>query len=216
MGIIIPYMGTTKASLSDALFTKTQQRVVGLLFGNPDRSYYANEIVRFAGAGTGAVQRELEKLTAAGLLSVTKIGNQKHYQADRQSPIFEELRGIVLKTFGVADVLREALALLQNSIRAAFIYGSVAKGSDTARSDIDVMVIGENLSYADVFSCLAQTESQIGRAINPTVYSPDEFKRKLLDGSDFLLRTLEQPKIYLIGADDDLPKPGEPGKDRPA
>jgi predicted nucleotidyltransferase len=111
----------------------------------------------------------------------------------------------------VADVLREALAPLRNSIRAAFIYGSVAKGSD-----IDVMVMGENLSYADVFSCLAQTESQIGRAINPTVYSPDEFKRKLLDGNDFLLRTLEQPKIFLIGTGNDLPKPGEPGKDRPA
>jgi len=216
MGIIIPHMGSTKTSLSDALFTKTQQRVIGLLFGNPDRSYYANEIVRFAGAGTGAVQRELGKLTAAGLLSVTKIGNQKHYQANRQSPIFEELRGIVLKTFGVADVLREALAPLQNSIHTAFIYGSVAKGSDTARSDIDVMVIGENLTYADVFSCLAQTESQIGRTINPTVYSQDELKRKLSEGSDFLLRTLEQPKIFLIGADDDLPKPDESGKDRPA
>jgi predicted nucleotidyltransferase len=208
MGIIIPQMGTIKVGLSDALFTKTQQRVVGLLFGNPDRSYYANEIVRFAGAGTGAVQRELEKLTAAGLLSVTKIGNQKHYQANRQSPIFEELRGIVLKTFGVADVLREALTALHDQILAAFIYGSIAKGSDTARSDIDVMVIGEDLSYGDVFSCLAQTESQIGRAIHPTVYSRDEFKRKLSDGNDFLFRLLEQPKIFLIGADGDLPKPG--------
>ena len=216
MGIIIPNMGTKKASLSDALFTKTQQRVVGLLFGHPDRSYYANEIVRFAGAGTGAVQRELEKLAAAGLLSVTKIGNQKHYQANHQSPIFDELRGIALKTFGVADPLREALSPLKNNIRAAFIYGSVAKGSDTASSDIDVMVIGENLSYADIFSCLAQTESQIGRAINPTVNSPDEFKRKLSDGNDFLLRILEQPKIFLIGVDDDLPKSGEPGKDQPA
>lgn len=209
-------MGTTTASLSDALFTKTQQRVVGLLFGNPDKSYYANEVVRLAGAGTGAVQRELEKLTAAGLLSVTKIGNQKHYQANRQSPIFEELRGIVSKTFGVADVLRDALTPLQGRIRAAFIYGSVAKGSDTAHSDIDVMVMGENLAYADVFSCLAQTETQIGRAINPAVYSPDELKRKLSDGNDFLLRILEQPKIFLVGADDDLPKPGELSKDRPA
>lgn len=208
MGIIIPQMGTIKVGLSDALFTKTQQRVVGLLFGNPDRSYYANEIVRFAGAGTGAVQRELEKLSAAGLLSVTKIGNQKHYQANRQSPIFEELRGIVLKTFGVADLLREALTPLHNQIRVAFIYGSIAKGSDTTHSDIDVMVMGEGLSYGDVFSCLAQTESQIGRAIHPTVYSPDEFNRKLSDGNDFLLRLMEQPKIFLIGADDALPKPG--------
>lgn len=209
-------MGTTNTGLSDALFTKTQQRVIGLLFGNPDKSYYANEIVRFAGAGTGAVQRELGRLAATGLLSVTKIGNQRHYQANRQSPIFGELRGIVLKTFGVADVLRDALAPLQDRIRAAFIYGSVAKGSDTARSDMDVMVIGENLAYADVLSCLAHTESRIGRTINPAVYSLDEFRRKLSDGNDFLLRILEQPKVFLIGADDDLPKPGEPGKDRPA
>lgn len=209
-------MGTIKTGLSDALFTKTQQRVVGLLFGNPDRSYYANEIVRFAGAGIGSVQRELEKLTAAGLLSVTKIGNQKHYQANRQSPIFEELRGIVLKTFGVADVLREALAPLKNCIRTAFIYGSIAKGSDTARSDIDVMVIGENVRYGDVLSCFSKMESQVGRAINPTVYSEAELKRKHSDGSDFLLRVLEQPKIFLIGSESDLPKSGEPGKDRPA
>ncbi len=212
-GIIIPDMGTMKTGLSGALFTKTQQRVLGLLFGNPDRSYYANEIVRFAGAGIGAVQRELEKLTAAGLLSVTKIGNQKHYQANRQSPIFGELHGIVLKTFGVADVLREALAPLHSRIHVAFIYGSVAKGSDTARSDIDVIVIGENVPYGDVISCFSQTESQIGRAINPSIYSEGALTRKLSDGSDFLLRVLEQPKIFLIGSDDDIPKPGEPGKD---
>lgn len=209
-------MGRTNTSLSDALFTKTQQRVIGLLFGHPDRSYYANEIVRFAGSGTGSVQRELEKLTASGLLSATRIGNQKHYQANRLSPIFEELRGIALKTFGVADVLRAALAPLRDRIGAAFIYGSVAKGSDTARSDLDVMVIAENLSYGEVFTCLAQTESRIARVINPTVYSNDEMKRKLSDGSDFLLRILEQPKLFLIGTDEDLPKPGESGKDRPA
>lgn len=209
-------MGTQNTSLSDALFTKTQQRVIGLLFGHPDRSYYANEIVRFAGAGTGSVQRELEKLTASGLLSATRIGNQKHYQANRLSPIFEELRGIALKTFGVADVLRAALDPLRDRIGAAFIYGAVAKGSDTARSDLDVMVMAENLSYGEVFTCLAQTESRIARVINPTVYSNDELKRKLSDGSDFLLIILEQPKLFLIGTDEDLPKPGESGKDRPA
>lgn len=209
-------MGTKNTSLSDALFTKTQQRVIGLLFGHPDRSYYANEIIRFAGSGTGSVQRELEKLTASGLLSATRIGNQKHYQANRLSPIFEELRGIALKTFGVADVLRAALAPLRDRIGAAFIYGSVAKGNDTARSDLDVMVIAENLTYGEVFACLAQTESRIARVINPTVYSNDEMKRKLSDGSDFLLRILEQPKLFLIGTDEDLPKPSESGKDRPA
>jgi predicted nucleotidyltransferase len=207
-------MGMTKAGLSDVLFSKTQRRVLGLLFGNPDRSYYANEIVRFAGAGIGAVQRELERLTAAGLVTVTRIGNQKHYQANHQAPIFEELRGIVLKTFGVADPLREALASLANRIHAAFIYGSVARGTDTASSDIDVMLIGEQLSYSDVFPLLTEAESKLGRTINPSVYSLDEWHRKLMDGNEFLSRVLKQPKIFLIGSNNALEKPGKSGKDR--
>ena len=136
LGVIIPNMGlirTPAASLSDALFAKTQRRVLGLLFGNPDRSFFANEIVRLAESGIGAVHRELATLEAAGLVTATRIGNQKHYQANRASPIFAELRGIVVKTFGVADVLREALSPLAVKIRAAFIYGSVAKGSDDER-----------------------------------------------------------------------------------
>ena len=137
--------------LADALFAKTQRRVLGLLFGNPDRSFFANEIVRHAESGIGAVRRELAALEAAGLVTAKRIGNQKHYQANRAAPIFEELRGIVVKTFGVADVLREALAPLAAKIRAAFIYGSIAKGSDTATSDIDLMVISDEVAYADLF-----------------------------------------------------------------
>jgi hypothetical protein len=143
-------MGTIEAKhtgLGEVLFSKTQRQVLGLLFGNPDRSYYANEIVRLAGVGSGTVQRELEKLSVAGLLSVKRVGNQKHYQADRQSPIFEELYGIVLKTFGVGDVLRLAMAELAGQIKVAFVYGSVAKGTDKSHSDIDVMIISEKLTY---------------------------------------------------------------------
>ncbi len=200
--------------LSEALFSKTQRRVMGLLFGNPSRSYYANEIIRSAGTGVGTVQRELERLTAVGLVTAKKIGNQKHYQANRQAPIFEELRGIVLKTFGLADVLREALVPLAGRIHTAFIYGSVAKGTDTASSDIDLMVIGDKLSYADLFPLLTKAESKLGRAINPTVYSGRELRRKLQDGNEFLDRVLKQPRIFLAGTDDALEKPRKSRKNR--
>jgi len=129
-------VGTKKAQLkpgvADALFAKVQQRVLGVLFGNPRRSFYANEVIALAHSGTGAVQRELARLEDAGLVTVTRVGKQKHYQANAASPVFEELRGLVLKTSGLADLLREALAPVERRIRAAFVYGSIAKGEDTA------------------------------------------------------------------------------------
>lgn len=207
-------MGTKKTSLGDALFTKTQRRVLGLLFGNPNRSYYANEIVRFAGAGIGTVQRELERLAAAQLVTVSKRGNQKHYQANREAPIFGELRGIVLKTFGVADHLRSALAPLAKRMRAAFVYGSIAKGTDTASSDIDVMIVSNDLSFPDAIQALTKAEHDVGRSVNPSVYGEDEWRRKLAEDGGFLKRVMDQPRIYLVGSDDDLPKSRKPGKDR--
>jgi len=200
-------MGISKipaSGLSDALFAKTQRRVLGVLFGNPDRSYFSNEIVRMAESGIGAVHRELATLEAAGLVTATRIGNQKHYQANRASPIFEELRGIVVKTFGAADVLREALAPLAAKIRAAFIYGSVAKGGDTAASDIDLMVISEELHYADVFGALEPVRARLGRPVNPTVYTPEEMTKRIKDGNAFVTRMLAQPKVMLIGGEHDL------------
>jgi predicted nucleotidyltransferase len=193
--------------ISDALFTGTQRQVLGLLFGNPDRSYYLNEIVRFAGVGIGTVQREVEKLSGAGLLTVKKIGNQKHYQANRQAPIYEELRGIVLKTFGIGDVLRQALAELAGKIKVAFVYGSIAKRTDTAGSDIDVMIIADNVTYADLFAALAAIETKLGRSVSPTLYHPAEFQSKLASDSSFVTRVVKQPKIFLIGSDNDIPKP---------
>ncbi len=207
-------MGIIQSRLAEALFGKTQRRVLGLLFGNPDRSYYTNEVVRFAGAGIGAVQRELETLSAAGLLSVMRIGNQKHYQANHASPIFEELRGIVLKTFGTADVLRLGLAPLADRIQVAFIYGSVAKGTDTASSDIDVMLISDSLGYPEVVTALAAAEKEVGRTVNPSIYKGDDFRRKIADDNAFLKRVVEQSKILLIGSDDGLLEPRESGKDR--
>src|SRR4051812_11600337 len=192
-------MGSKAPSLGEALFGKTQRQVLGLLFADPERSYFANEIVRLAGSGSGAVHRELAVLEAAGLVSATRVGNQKHYRANRASPIFEELRGIVLKTFGVAGVLREGLAAFAPKIKAAFVYGSLAKGTDTAASDIDLMVIGE-VSYSHALEAVARAEHRLGRKVNPTVYSVADLRQRLAAGNSFATRVLAGPKIFVIGS----------------
>lgn len=191
--------------LADALFTKGQQRVLGVLFGNPDRSFFATEIFSLAGTGRGAAQRELSRLESVGLVTVTRIGNQKHYQANRASPIFTELRGIVLKTAGLADVLRAALAPFARDIDAAFVFGSVAKQQDRSSSDIDVMILSDNVAYPDLFTAFAIAEERLGRKVNPTIYSPLEFARRRREKNAFLTRVLAQPKIWLIGGNDDIP-----------
>ncbi len=201
-------MGESKAdinSLNGALFSKTQRQVLGLLFGQPDKSFYAKEIIRLAGVGTGSVLRELEKLSKVGLLSVKKIGNQKHFQANQKSPIFEELRGIVRKTFGLADVLRNALDAYSSKIEVAFIYGSVAKGTDSSSSDIDIMIISDELTYPDVLVTLSTIEAQIGRPLNPTIYTTEEFGNKVSAENSFIARVIGQQKIFLIGSKDDIP-----------
>jgi predicted nucleotidyltransferase len=206
-GIIKPIMGTNSIKLADALFSKVQQRVLAVLFINPERSFYTNEIVRHADMGVGAVQRELAKLVASGLVLVQKIGNQTHYQSNRAAPIFEELRSIFIKTAGLADVLRAALEPLAGKITLAFIYGSIAKGSDNAGSDIDLMLVGEGLAYADVYSALAACEAQLGRPVNPAIYSMAELRRRLGDDNGFVTKVLAQPKIFLIGSGNELPTP---------
>lgn len=207
-------MGTNGNGLAKALFTKTQQRVLGLLFGNPDRSYYAKELVRLAGSGTGAVHRELEKLTEAGLLTVNNIGNQKHYQANRNSPIFEELHQIALKTFGIADILRRALEPVADRLEMALIFGSVARGTDTADSDIDLLIVSGSLSHPDLFRILTEAEQELGRTVSPAVYSPEELQSKLESDNAFFTRLLNQPIIFLVGSDDDLRRTGKPGQSR--
>ncbi len=201
-------MRTIQPGLSNALFSKVRQRVLALLYGQPDRSFHTNEIIRLTHSGTGAVQRELEKLTAVGLITVQSIGNQKHYSVNCTSPLFTELRGIVLKTFGLADVLRQALAPITSQIHIAFIYGSIAKQEDTATSDIDLMLVGDNLTYADVFRLLEEAQGKLGRPINPTFYSPTEWTRKYQANNRFLAQIVKQPKIFLIGCEDELTKLG--------
>ncbi len=200
-------MGTTNYSLSDALFTRVQQRVLSVLFGHPDRTYFGIEIIGLAGVGVGAVRRELDKLVSSGLVIVTRTGNQKHYQANQSSSIFSELRGIVLKTFGVADALRQALFPFSDRIKIAFIYGSVAKGQDTATSDIDLFILSDDLAYPDLFAVLTDVEKQIDRPVKPTIYSREELNSRIASGNEFISRILDQPKIFIIGSESDVSKP---------
>ena len=209
MGAIVPNMGSlaNSSSLGDALFTKTQQKVLGLLFGRPDRTFYANELVRLASIGTGAVHRELDKLAAAGLLTITRIGNQKHYQANPRCPIYEELRAITRKTFGLTDVLRGLLSPIADKIEVAFVYGSVAAGADTARSDVDLFIVSKALTYGDLMTAFTDASPTLGREVNPTLYNARELRRKLKARNAFLQRVLKQPKIFLIGSENGLPQP---------
>src|SRR5712672_682830 len=157
-----------ETSLSSALFSSVQKRVLGLIFGQPERSFYTSEIMRSVRSGTGAVERELSRLQRSGLVSVERIGNQKHYRANRQSPIFAELQSLVIKTVAVTEPLRKCLEPYSDRIKAAFVYGSVAKGMDTALSDIDLMVIGEDLNYSELYGALQNVESALGRKVSPT------------------------------------------------
>lgn len=200
-------MGTKykkRSGLGSALFTRTQRQILGLLFINLEKSFYVNEIVRYAGLGIGTVQRELERLSGTGILTTKKIGNQKHYQANRKSPIFEELYGIVLKTFGMVDVLRDALKAFEEDIVAAFLYGSVAKGTDHATSDIDILIVSDHLAYGDIMSVLPELESKLGRTVNPTLYRKTEFKKRIDTDSSFVKKIMEQPKIFLFGTEHDI------------
>ena len=211
LGMFMPNMGiqtnsrTPPSSLADAVFSGTRQRLIGLLFGQVGRSFYATELIGLTKSGSGAVQRELASLARSGLVTVRAVGNQKHYQANPDSPIFEELSGIARKTIGLADPLREALAPLADKIRAAFVYGSIAKRTDTAGSDIDLLLLlSDELAYADVFAALDAASSTLGRPVNPTILTSAELRKRLENEESFLTRVLAQPKIWLIGGEDAL------------
>lgn len=178
-----------------------------MLFGQPQRSFYASELIRDAGTGSGAAQRELARLEQSGLIVAHRIGNQKHYQANAASPLFGELRNIVLKTVGLAEPLRDALKRVASDIRAAFVYGSVAKAADQAGSDIDLMVVSDTLSYGDVFGALDKLSRTLGRNVNPTVYSAAEFSKRAKNENAFVSRVLEGAKVWVIGTENDLLAP---------
>ena len=189
-------MGTSR--LGDALFNGTRQAVLGLLFGHIDKRFYQRQIIQELGLGSGAVQRELQQLTQADILNRTLEGRQTYFQANRHCVVFDELRSLVRKTFGIADVLKGSLQPLERRIRIAFVFGSIVTGAETDSSDIDLMIIGP-VSLTDVVSASRTAQRELGREINPTLYSEAEFYRKLAAGQHFVTQVAAGPKMFLIG-----------------
>ncbi len=192
-------------SIATALFSDSQSRVFQWLFGQPEREFHLSELRRLTGLGSASLQRELNRLAKAGLVRSERVGNLRRFQANPQSPVYGELVGLTRKTLGIEPLLREALRPLVPNLQAAWIYGSVAKQTDTAQSDIDVMLIGKNLPLAKVLELLVPLEAQLGRKINPTCYTPTEFKRRRAEPDSFVNRVLTQPILALVG---DAHEPG--------
>ncbi|MDZ4251461.1 MAG: transcriptional regulator [Sulfuritalea sp.] len=186
-------------SIATALFSDSQSRVFRWLFGQPERQFHLSELRRLTGLGSASLQRELNRLAGAGLVHSERVGNLRRFQANPQSPVYGELIALTRKTLGVEPLLREALLPLAPSLKAAWVYGSVAKQTDTAQSDIDVMLIGENLLLGDILERLLPLEAQLGRKINPTCYTPADFERRRAEPDSFVNRVMAQPLLSLIG-----------------
>ncbi len=198
-------MATKETNLGSLLFGAYRRQVLALLLMHPEQSFHVREIARITGKPAGTLYRELGSLAEVGLLVRGPFGNQVHYRANPACPIYEELRGILRKTFGVADILREALEPVAGQVDVAFIYGSRARGDERATSDVDVMIIGK-LKFGDAVLALSSAEERLRREVNPHVYSSREFKEKITNREPYLMRVVEGPKIFLIGTDDDLGK----------
>lgn len=195
-------------SIASALFTDSQSRVYRWLFGQPEREFHLSELRRLTGLGSASLQRELNRLATAGLVLSERVGNLRRFRANPQSPVYSELIALTRKTLGAEPLLREALQPLAPDLQAAWIYGSIAKQTDTAHSDIDVMLISNNQSLSKVLELLVPLEVQLGRKINPTSYTPEEFQRRRAEADSFVNRVLAQPVIPLIG---EAPEPARAG-----
>lgn len=190
---------TSPQSMADALYTTTQQRLLGLLFGQPRRSFFVTELIDLARVGRGAVQRELARLERSGLVVTERYGNRKHYRANADAPIYKELCSIMLKTVGIREQVQAALEPLTALISFALIYGSVAKQADTAQSDIDLLVVSDDLTLEELYTHLSPAEKRLGRQISPTLYTVPEFNQRRENGNPFLKRVLEGPTVLLKG-----------------
>jgi len=188
-------------SLATALFSDSRARVFQWLFGQPERSFHLSELRRLTQLGSASLQRELNTLVDAGLVLSERLGNLRRFQANPDSPVFGELLALTRKTLGMAPVLREALRPIAPRLTTAFIYGSVAKQTDTAQSDIDLMLIGDNLSLNEILTLLMPVEAQLGRKINPSCYTQSEYAQRLAEPDSFVNRVLAQPTLPLIGED---------------
>ncbi|MCX6844902.1 MAG: nucleotidyltransferase domain-containing protein [candidate division WOR-3 bacterium] len=202
-------MGTQPSDrIGEVLFGRTRRAVLALLYGHADEEFYLRQIIRAAGVGQGSMQRELKMLVGSGLVLRRALGRQVYFRANPDSPVYKELRGLLLKTAGVADVLREALAPLAVRIEVAFVYGSIARGEERRASDVDIMVVGE-ASFAEVSQALGPAQQRLGREVNPTVYSPAEYKKKLAAGHHFLRSVTERDRIFLLGDEHDIRRLGK-------
>jgi predicted nucleotidyltransferase len=198
------------ATKKNSLFGKTRQRILALLFSNSDRSYYLREIARLTGCGLGAVQNELDLLSRLGYLDREKKGKQLYFKVNHRNPVFAELKGFVVKSYGFAALLSQALLTLKHKIEVAFIYGSFATGSESADSDIDFIVVGET-SLHDVVLATMSVREYLARDLCPIVMSPEEFSERMSSENHFLLHILRGPKMFLIGGDDELERLGGEG-----
>jgi DNA-binding transcriptional ArsR family regulator len=184
--------------LSKTLFSKTRRAVLSLLYSHVDDTYYLRQIVRAAGVGLGAVQRELKQLSDAGIIQRIVRGRQVYYQANPQCPVFIELKALVIKTVGIAGIIQAALTPLADRIRIAAIYGSIARSEEQRGSDVDLLIVGK-VTFAEIISSLVEAQKTIGREINPTIYPPAEFRSKVGAGHHFLNSILRGPMFFLIG-----------------
>jgi predicted nucleotidyltransferase len=189
--------------LGSLLFGEYRQRTLGLLLLNPESSYHVRELARLTNTSAGTLHKELTKLTNGGILVRKQIGNQVHYHANVHCPIFDELSSILRKTSGLADVLAKALINLESKITFAFVFGSVARGNQQTNSDVDIMLIGD-LSFAEAVQSLHATQMILQREVNPVVYSEAEFSRRLKNNDSFIKEVLAQPKLFIIGTENEL------------
>jgi DNA-binding transcriptional ArsR family regulator len=190
----------------DALLPKTRQGILAATLVQPEKAWYVSELARRMGVPPSSLQRELRDLTAAGILKSHRQGRMVYFQANTDSPIFSELRGLMLKTAGLVDVLADALQPLAAKLRQVFVYGSIASSSEQSDSDIDLMVVG-TVSPAELAIPLRHARELLGREINPTVYTPAEFAKKRRAKDHFLTRVLDKPRLFVLGSSDELEKP---------
>lgn len=189
----------------DALLPKTRQGILAAMLIQPEKAWYVSELARRMGVPSSSLQRELHDLEKAGVLKTHRQGRMAYYQANTHSPVFPELRGLMLKTAGLVDVLADAIEPLARKLRIAFVYGSIATGGEQSDSDIDLMVIGD-ISPLDLAVPLRNAREVLGREINPTVYTPAEFAKKRAARDHFLTRVLDKPKLFVRGDKDELEK----------
>ncbi|MES9988127.1 MAG: nucleotidyltransferase domain-containing protein [Candidatus Thiodiazotropha endolucinida] len=184
--------------LANALFSRTQQQLLGLLYTQPERSFYTKEIIRLTGMGVATIKRELDRMLEVGILNMTRIGNQHHYQANPDCPIYHELLSIVNKTIGITDILNQALSPIADNISWAFVFGSVASNQEISSSDIDLMVIGD-IGFAEAVNALHLIQDKIGREINPKLYRNDEWLELVKRRDAFIKDVLSKPRMDVIG-----------------